>query len=148
MGWPDIPFNLTLQNLSKYRGIRLPTEWEWQWAATGGRSGFEYPWGVEWGVSKANTSESDLYHTTAAGPYPAGASPCGALDMSGNVWEWCLNEYKLLNNIAICGNADRAVRGGSWFFDKNYARAQYRYSKRSRPIDRDDDNGFRIVIRI
>jgi formylglycine-generating enzyme required for sulfatase activity len=73
--------------------IRLPTEWEWQQAATGGNPENEYPWGPEWAGSCANTIESELSHSTAVGIYPQGASPVGALDMAGNVWEWCLNEY-------------------------------------------------------
>jgi formylglycine-generating enzyme required for sulfatase activity len=72
--------------------IRLPTEWEWQQAATGDDSAREYPWGVDWDPAYANTWESHLGRTTAVGVYPQGASPVGALDMSGNVEEWCLNE--------------------------------------------------------
>jgi len=75
--------------------IRLPDEWEWQRAATGGLSANGFPWGTDWDPkaepSRANTFENRLGATTAVGMYPAGASPVGALDMAGTVWEWCLN---------------------------------------------------------
>jgi formylglycine-generating enzyme required for sulfatase activity len=65
--------------------IRLPTEWEWQQAATGGDPTNVYPWRLDWNSTYANTYESGLGRTTAVGLYPQGASPIGALDMSGNV---------------------------------------------------------------
>ena len=77
--------------------MRLPDEWEWQQAATGGDDGNVFPWGADWDAKaepwRANTFESRLGSTTAVGMYPAGASPTGALDMAGTVWEWCLNKF-------------------------------------------------------
>src|SRR5262249_16933272 len=49
--------------------IRLPTEWEWQQAATGGRPDYEYPWGPEWIDGCANTGENRVGRTTPAGMY-------------------------------------------------------------------------------
>ena len=72
--------------------IRLPTEWEWQHAATGGNPENKYPWGA-WDGRYANTSEAGIGRTTAVGMYPAGQAGCGALDISGNLYEWCLNDY-------------------------------------------------------
>ena len=63
--------------------VRLPTEPEWQQAATGGNPGNEYPWGPAWVDGCANTDESRLSRTTAVGMYPrrrvsaGGARPCG-----------------------------------------------------------------------
>ena len=56
-----------------------------------------------------------LQKTTAVGMYPQGASPFGVLDMSGNVWEWCLNEYDEARQYREVGDAGRTVRGGSWY---------------------------------
>ncbi len=123
--------------------VRLPTEWEWQQAATGGNPANEYPWGPEWDPSKANTSESGLSRTTAVGMYPKGASRVEALDMSGNVWEWCLNEYGNPKQVGVSGKESRAVRGGSWSLDRAFARRASRYGLH--PDDRFDFIGFRLV---
>jgi formylglycine-generating enzyme required for sulfatase activity len=116
--------------------VRLPTEWEWQQAAIGGNPANVYPWGPEWDGNCANTEESELGRSTAVGLYPQGASPVGALDLSGNVWEWCLNEYDNPRNVAPAGDARRGVRGGAWSSNQPFARAacrdgyapDYRYS--------------------
>jgi hypothetical protein len=122
--------------------IGLPTEWEWQQAATGGDRANNYPWGGEWESKRANTRGSELGRTTAVGLYPRGASPVGALDMSGNVCEWCLNEYKSPENIGLGGKARRVVRGGSWGDYQRLARAAYRYNYL--PNRRLIDVGFRV----
>ena len=73
--------------------ITLPTEQQWQRAAQGD-DGREYPWGREFDMNKCNTQESGIGQTTPVTQYPQGASPYGVLDMSGNVWEWCLTDYR------------------------------------------------------
>ncbi|ETX08084.1 nSTAND1 domain-containing NTPase [Candidatus Entotheonella palauensis] len=102
--------------LSKKLGyeIRLPTEWEWQQAATGGDAVNEYPWGEEWDNDLANTDDSRLSRTTAVGMYPGGASRVGALDMSGNVEEWCLNLRDDPSDNDLSSSSGRVVRGGAW----------------------------------
>lgn len=120
--------------------VRLPTEWEWQQAAIGGHPANVYPWGPEWDGNCANTDESELGRSTAVGLYPQAASLVGALDMSGNVWEWCLNEYDEPWNVALAGDARRVVHGGSWNNDRTVARAAYRYDVA--PVDR---VGFRLA---
>ena len=108
--------------------IRLPTEQEWQQAATGGERR-QYPWGNEWQSNLANTLESEVGETTAVGMYPAGASPVGALDMAGNIWEWCLNRYEQPEDDrrSMTSADPRVVRGGSWIFDQLFARAAVRH---------------------
>jgi formylglycine-generating enzyme required for sulfatase activity len=124
--------------------VRLPTEWEWQQAATGGNPANQYPWGPEWDASKANTVGSGLSRTTAVGMYPLGASQrIMALDMSGNVMEWCLNEYNNPKRIEVSGKESRAVRGGSWYGFQDFARCAYRYNLH--PNYRGSGLGFRLV---
>jgi formylglycine-generating enzyme required for sulfatase activity len=93
--------------------IRLPFEAEWVMAATGG-DGRRYPWGETWDASRcANQDGANRF--VACGLYPLGASPVGAMDMSGNVYEWCLDAYDDLANPAPNEERTRATRGGSYY---------------------------------
>ncbi|MBC8171599.1 MAG: SUMF1/EgtB/PvdO family nonheme iron enzyme, partial [Anaerolineae bacterium] len=123
--------------------VRLPTEWEWQWAAVGA-SGWDYPYGSAFDPLQSNTKESSIGRTTAVTDYARATSPFGAVDMSGNVWEWCLNEGIVLQNCQLQGSENRALRGGSWNNLQKYASATFR-SHRT-PRKRTFNIGFRLII--
>jgi formylglycine-generating enzyme required for sulfatase activity len=95
--------------------IALPAEWQWQQAATGGNPANKYPWGPEWEDDHANSEEAGIGQTSAVGMFPAGASPAGVMDMAGNVWEWCANDYYELEVVPNPSTDTwMALRGGSY----------------------------------
>ena len=129
--------------------VRLPDEWEWQQAATGGNDRNLFPWGADSDRGReryrANTFKSGLYAVTAVGMYPAGASPQGVLDMAGTVWEWCLNKFDQ-PEVTLSRHDDndyRVLRGGSWNANRGHARSAFR--DRDFPFARSRYLGFRVV---
>lgn len=92
--------------------ISLPTEQEWQRAASGD-TGWQFPWGNEPpNEARCNFAEK-VGQATPVTQYPRGKSFYQVMDMSGNVLEWCLTEWST-DSINLTGSNQRIGRGGSW----------------------------------
>jgi formylglycine-generating enzyme required for sulfatase activity len=137
------PSGAGVLRVSENAQVRLPTEWEWQWTAQNGAEARPYPWG-EKNTGHANTAESGLRQAIAVGMYPHGAAACGALDMAGNLMEWCANDKANLETIDFESTASKALRGGDWGY--GIENATCAYCDDEEPGRMDILNGCRLVL--
>jgi formylglycine-generating enzyme required for sulfatase activity len=152
--------------LSAYSGQphRLPTEAEWEAAAQGrptARSlwifklgtraeGRSYAWPGGFDPARCNVFETHVRSTTPPGVFPAGDTPEGVVDMTGNVGEWTSSAYRPYpyhpddgREVPEVAAVRRVVRGGSWYGARDFARCAGRDN--ARPNDRYNLIGFRVV---
>lgn len=112
--------------------VRLPTEVEWEKAATWNprqRIKRRFPWGDSWSSMRANTAEGrGTWVTTPVGCYPAGVSAYGIHDMIGNIWEWTISPYRPYpgNNQTVAEPENYVLRGSSCATLPMNARGTYR----------------------
>lgn len=132
------------------RTYTLPTEAQWEYAARGGRDGVRDNY--TYSGSNSIGSVAWYYGNSGDRTNPVGRkSPnqLGLYDMSGNLWEWCLDYYgsysssSQTNPTGPSSGDFRVLRGGSWDFDESNCRVTNRFY--SNPSLRDSDDGFRVV---
>jgi iron(II)-dependent oxidoreductase len=112
---------------ARSRGKRLPTEAEWEkaasWDAGTGRKR-RYPWGDDADHERRANLDQLAFGTSQVGAFPDGASPCGVQQMAGDVWEWTASEFDPYPGFeafpydeyskVFFGGRFKVLRGGSW----------------------------------
>jgi formylglycine-generating enzyme required for sulfatase activity len=132
----------------QWAGGWLPSEESWEYAARGPERR-EFPWGDEMpSCQRANVL--DCHESVQpVGALPDGATPHGAQDMAGNVFEWVTDWSHPFPGSPYenpdFGTTFKIVRGGSWSFEPYYTRSAHR-AYALMPDIRDDFVGFRCVI--
>jgi formylglycine-generating enzyme required for sulfatase activity len=172
VSWLDAEeFCLRLSRLAG-REYRLPTEAEWEYACRAGTTTpFHFGETISSDIANYRAQDWELGGTTYPGKYGSGklgefrnkttpvgsfqlANRFGLYDMHGNVWEWCLDHWhdsykgapedgSAWLDLDVEEDAERMLRGGSWFFNPAFCRSASR--SRDSADHRRDSIGFRLV---
>ncbi|MEK7253296.1 MAG: SUMF1/EgtB/PvdO family nonheme iron enzyme, partial [Bacteroidota bacterium] len=131
-------------------GFRLPTESEWEYAAKGGKQKERSIFSGSNNLSKVAWYAGNSSRTKQVAAKKQNS--LGFFDMSGNVWEWCVDFWQKnyedppTDGISWTSGRDkvrRVVRGGSWSISHDYCRVAYRY--RYYVVNQYNDVGFRLA---
>ncbi len=151
-GWEKRPVTwVSLEDARAYAawaGKRLPHEWEWQLAAQGA-DGRAFPWGGMWRTEAVPTPDTGrtMRGPDAVDAHPLGASPFGAMDMVGNVWQWT-DEYEDEHTRAaiVRGGDYYQPQGSIWYFPQGFRNDEHgKVLLMSPGMDRSGGIGFRCV---
>lgn len=144
------------QAYARWVGRRLPTEAEWEKAASWDpvtATKRRFPWGEEAPDEQRANLGQTRFRPTVAGSYPAGASAYGALQMVGDVWEWTSTVFTGYPGFrpfpypeyseVFFDDGYRVLRGGCWATDPQAVRTTFR--NWDHPIRRQVFSGFRTA---
>jgi formylglycine-generating enzyme required for sulfatase activity len=136
---------------AEWRGLRLPTEHEWEVAAKADSVSFIYPWGrtIQPDQANYNANPSDPKSLKPRGSYPNARSPFGILDQSGNAAEWVkdwLSEYpagQVTNPEGPVTGTMKVIRGGSYI--RSFSDVRVVARRADEPTATSSEVGFRTA---
>ncbi len=130
---------------AQWKGLRLPTEWEWQYAAHGTTLS-DWPWGKSFDSTRCNFN---FNHTTAVDAFPSGVSPWGVADLVGNVWQMTADLYDdgAYYFVILKGGSHFKPTGSEWYVEGGPQPVYHRQIliKVSPSFDRSSTVGFRCA---